>query len=302
MPAPGQESRSLPVTGIRLTDESAVLTALAAHWTRLREENGDFGLDEADFRRRVLDTIGRRVEAGEGTSGLPILQRLALDDLYLAQGCAARSDRAWRLFERRHGRQLDQLALLYATTTVAAEDARQELVGALFGARQGPGGLHSYRGNSSLVGWLRVAMRRMVIDLHRSRAFRPVAGPDATAELQGVVDPEPRADTRLAERRLAHELVELVEDAVRRLPEDDRTMLLRYHRDGAILKVIGLELGIHQATVLRHLERIRDQVGRAVIKAARERLGLQPEEVRAVTELMSDLFRFHLCTPDDPAA
>ena len=249
----------------------------------------------------VMTTMQRRLDRNTAPAGLPLLERLVLADLYLAQGCAHRNPRAWRAFERQYGPVLDRLALLFSTSTITADDARQELLGALFGGRSGrTSGFHTYRGISSLKGWLRVSLRRIVIDLHRSRGWRPLPGAEAPQDLGLVADPTPSAEPHLIESRTARAVIALVAETIDALAPEDRQTLLRYHRDGCRLEDLGRALGVHTATAQRRLERIRADVGRTVLRRARERLALQPEDVYAVRDVMADLFGFSDPTDAEP--
>lgn len=284
-----------------MTDDRAVHAALLDHWQRLLARHGDFGLEREAFVALVLSILRRRLARTGQSAGLPLLEKLALDDLYLARGCAARNERAWRCFEGQYGAVLERLSLLFSTSTITAEDARQELLGALFGGRSGlSSGFQTYQGISSLKGWLRVAVRRIVIDLHRSRGWRPLQGVDANQDLTLLPDPSPPPEPYLIESRTARALVVLVEEAIAALPPEDRRTLLRYHRDGCRLEDLGRELGVHTATAQRRLERIRADVGRTVLRTARERLALLPEDVYAVRGAMADLFGFTDPTETEP--
>lgn len=305
MPTPAIRAKSpaeLDETdGVHMIDERAVHAALLDHWQRLLARYGDFGLDRDAFVGLVTTTLRRRLERTDANEGMPILERLAVADLYLAQGCAARNPRAWRAFEHQYGSMLDRLALLFSTTTITADDARQELLGALFGGRSGKtSGFRTYRGISSLNGWLRVALRRIVIDLHRSRGWRPLPGSDSPQDLALVPDTSPTPEPHLVETRTARALVVLVAETITELPPEDRQTLLRYHRDGWRLEDLGRALGVHTATAQRRLERIRADVGRVVLRKARERLALLPEDVFAVRDLMADLFAFKDPTDTEP--
>lgn len=276
--------------GCLLSDEPEVRAALTAEWNRLLKVHGPYGLDATAFQALVFDVV--RSRAGDGGAGLPLLERLALDDLYLAQGCAARDGRAWRAFDRRFGPVLERLSLLFATTTVSAEDARQELLAALFrGRRDGGSAFQSYRGMASLAGWLRVSMRRVVIDIHRNPRWRPVPGADGP-ELGLLPDQTPTAEPCLVESQTARALVALVHECLAALPPEDHLTLMRYHRDGLILEEIARATGVHTATVHRRLERIRADLGRTVLRLARERLALPPEDVLSTRDAMADLFGF----------
>ena len=280
-------------TGPPMADDRAVRAGLAAHWTRLRASQGDYGLDALAFEALVLETIRRRLARSGERAGLPVLETLALDDLYLAQGCAARSTAAWRRFESQYGPMLDRLSLLFSTSVIGAGDARQELLVSLFSGRRGQGSaFQSYRGIASLKGWLRVALRRVVIDLYRSVRWRPLPGGASAIELGLLPDPTPCAEPQLVSSRTAQALVAIMDEVVAALPALDRRTLLMAHRDGCRLEDIGRELGVHLTTAQRRLERIREDVGRAVLRLARARLALSPDDVYAVRDMMADFFGF----------
>lgn len=284
-----------------MTDSLAVEQALPEVWQRLLAEYGDFAVDRAAFLEGIRATLDERLNLNGLDSGLPVLEKLALSDLYLAHGCACGHPGAWRAFERQYGPALDRLALLFSTSTVTANDARQELLIRLFGGRKGrASGFRTYRGMSSLEGWLRVAMRRIVIDLHRSAAWRPLPGGDLNLEMNLLPDTTPTAEVRLVESRTARALVLLVREAVAALPAEDREILLRFRRDCCTYEELGRALGVHTSTAHRRLQRVEENLCRSVLRAARERLALDPRDVYRVRDVMADLFAFSDPTDTEP--
>lgn len=298
-----QASTPLPMEPAPI-DADAVRAALEARWHRLRNEFGDFGVGPESFAAHVHETLRRRMERSGTREALPLLERMALDDLYLAQGCAAHNDAAWHAFERTHGAVLDRLSLLFSTSAIGAGEARQELLCALFSGRSGKGSaFHSYRGEASLRAWLRVVLRRIVIDLYRSVRWRPLPGsrsPDAAAESLVARDQTPLAEPHLIETQTAQALALITGEVILALPMADREALLAYHRDGARLEDVGRTLGVHLSTAKRQLDRVRADVARTVLKLARDRLALPPHEVLAARDLMADFFGFTDVNPTEP--
>lgn len=302
MPTPAlQKDTPGDADGAPLIDERECRATLLDHWRRLLERFGDFGVPYAEFEGLVLSTLRSRLTPSDGRRALGLLEKMALADLYLARGCACRAPRAWRAFEDQYGPALDRLAVLFSTSTITANDARQELLAGLFGGRDGQSSrFQTYRGISSLEGWLRVAMRRIVIDLHRKVAWRPLPGVCSSLELGGLPDPTPPPESRMVDTRAARALVTLAEEAIAALPSEDRQLLLRHHRDAGTYEEIGREFGVHTATAHRRLQRIRADLARTLLRGARDRLALLPADIYVVRDLMADLFAFSDPTGTEP--
>ncbi len=260
-------------------------------WRRV-SRGRDFGVDRRVFLDLLGETVLRRAADGD-ESPVAVLDRMAIDDLYLAQGCAAGNHSACREFEKLYGRELDRMCLVFATRTVLADDARQELLSIMFLGRGNGGLFQRYRGISSLQGWLRVSVRHVVIDLHRGRDWRPIPGGGNADELPTLADRASAHDHHgVAEKATASVFARLVAEVLAEIEPAERATLVRYYRDGVTLDQLGREQNCHAATVHRHLRETQTTIRKAVLSRGRAHAGLRPDDVPIVIELMSDLFRF----------
>lgn len=103
-------------------------------------------------------------------------------------------------------------------------------------------------GPASFRHWLLTLTHRHLIDRHRRRTVRGVVLPltDQTSEL---ADPEHRA---VVNQRFAH-----LEQALARLPEPHRRVILLHHLHGMPLADIATEEGVAVGTVKSRLHRAR---------------------------------------------
>lgn len=148
-----------------------------------------------------------------------------------------------------HGRELYGFALRSLNDAGLAEEAVQETF------------LRAWRAGDrfdpqigSLRTWLFAILRNVIIDLSRARAARP---PLTVSEAEPAVEP-------LEEALLAWQ----VEEAMRRLGEDHRRVLVETHYRGRPYAEVAAELGIPEGTVksrvyyaLRALRIVLEEMG-----------------------------------------
>jgi RNA polymerase sigma-70 factor (ECF subfamily) len=103
-------------------------------------------------------------------------------------------------------------------------------------------------GSGSFAAWLRTVTRRLLIDRYRRRAVR---GP--------VVEPRDLADTPVAvdDALDAHSRRQRLEEAVTRLPPDQRRCVVLHHIEGLSLEDIAKLEGAPLGTIKSRLHRGR---------------------------------------------
>ena len=204
------------------------------------------------------------------------LDALHLDDLALACACADGHGPAWDHFV------LEFRPVLYRAAdaidaTGGAREAADSLYAELFGLTAHDGERRShlryFHGRSSLATWLRAVLSQRYVD--RVRATRRMDPLPADESPQALHAPSRTADP-MRQRAVAL-MQRAIATAVAALPPRDRLRLSCYYAQSLTLAEIGRMLKEHEATVSRHLTRVRKQVRSAVERQLRE------------TERMSDV-------------
>ena len=195
------------------------------------------------------------------------------DDLALAEACARGDEKAWDRFVAEYSPLLRRAARAIDPTG-RADDLADSLIGELYGV--GPGGVRPslfryFHGRSRLGTWLRAVLAQRYIDhLRATRRLEPLA--DDPTETVGAVD----AHHELEPERTRFQAVmqDACGSAIAGLAARDRLRLSCYYLQRKSLAAIGKMLGEHEATVSRHLTRIRLEIRDAVDARLRKDHGL----------------------------
>ena len=211
------------------------------------------------------------------------LNGLHLADLALAAACALGRDAAWDHFVLVHRPVLYRAANALDPAGGAREVA-DSLYAELFGVRgrreDRRSLFHYFHGRSSLATWLRAVVAQRYVDARRAlRRDDPLPDDDrALPEAAATgTDPDRALLVPLVEHALRHEI-----DA---LPARDRLRLRSYYVSGLTLAEIGRITGEHEATVSRHLARVRRGLRDGIARRLREEARLTSEQVTRAVEL-----------------
>src|ERR1700693_4915462 len=195
---------------------------------------------------------------------------LWLKDLGLACGCADGVARAWEHFVgvyRGYLRACAGAMLKRSATAPEAQELADSLFAELYGLSAEKRGslLRYFHGRSSLKTWLRAVLAQRHVDRIRAgRKFEELEDEDgrdnaklpvAARELQ-VADPH-RA-------RYLLNFANAMQTALANLDARDVELLRMYYTEQKKLAEIGRGLGEHESSVSRHLEKVRQDVRRAV--------------------------------------
>jgi RNA polymerase sigma-70 factor (ECF subfamily) len=217
----------------------------------------------------------RRSAASRFRSGLPspkdlarYLESLHLEDLGLACACSEGAEAAWEFFMAQYREDLYRAARAMVGSRGGEARAREladSLYADLYGLSESSAGRRSlfnyFHGRSRLSTWLRAVLAQRHVDT--IRAARRTDSLDETTdghgprELpadRGTNSPEPLDPDRA--RYLAL-LEAALHDSLAALEPRDRLRLAYYYVHERTLAEIGRILGEHEATVSRHLDRIR---------------------------------------------
>src|SRR5581483_827016 len=187
---------------------------------------------------------------------------LKLEELALARACAAGIEAAWDIFLARYREKLYDAAWAIAREESAARELADSLYANLYGMNERDGRrvskLASYMGRGSLEGWLRTVLAQEHVDRYRSRRRLVSLDEEEEAGHQFI------AAERVEEQPADPRLVQAVDQALGKLPAEDRYVLASYFLDERTLAEIAKSLGVHESTISRRLDKITKSLHAAV--------------------------------------
>ena len=198
---------------------------------------------------------------------------LHVKDLALACACAEGHAAAWEAFVAEYRGILRASAAAMLRCSSGDPEAREladSLFAELYGLAERKRGerslFHYFHGRSTLKTWLRAVLAQRHVDAARaSKRFEPFAeGSDGEPKAvhqsadgtQTLPDPDRAQYVRIFQQAQ--------ETALQKLSSRDRERLRLYYAKELTLAEIGRELGEHESSVSRNLERIRNELRREV--------------------------------------
>jgi len=220
-------------------------------------------------------------------------------DLYLACACARGVAGALDRFEQLFGDEIARTAQRFERPGLPADDLIQLLRAKLFtvpGA--GPGGADAgraregrprialYTGQGYLQNWVRVTTTRTFIDCCRCHPESPEV--PIRNELVAVL-PEPKGDPELALLKREHvtHFKASFAEAVGALDSADRLLLKQHLVERLTIDQLGALYHLHRASAARRIAKAREALLVATRIALSRRLGLPPERLAGVLELVA---------------
>jgi len=222
------------------------------------------GLTRESFAVILCEVATKYLPAGTTRADTrTFLLTLRIDELALAQACAAGNNSAWELFLTRYREKLYQSALRIAREDSAARDLADSLYAELYGTitRNGEriSKLASFTGRGSLEGWLRTVLAQEFVNRYR-RTKREVSldeeGEDGAQFAAPQPEPLPSADSRLESATDA---------ALAALDPEDRMVLAAYYLDGRTLAEIARMLGVHESTISRKVDKLAKSLRKRIL-------------------------------------
>jgi len=249
--------------------------------------------------------LERAVRKRMNPSGLTIGQReeflstLHLEDLALAQACAAGLETAWEFFVQTYRPYLRSAAAAILRASAASAEAREladSLFAELYGLADGKTGERSlfryFHGRSSMKTWLRAVLAQRHIDAVRvARRFESLDEPDVDGKVKELVDKvvppagDPHRDRYISLFQAA------LGAALDSVELRDRERLQLYYVEERTLAEIGKKLGEHESSVSRNLERIRREMkanGEECLKKAAPGPSLSAEQISLCFEYAAE--------------
>jgi RNA polymerase sigma factor (sigma-70 family) len=237
-------------------------------------------------------TLSAAKRFGEAAPNLERIQdyfaTLHVQDLVLACACAEGSESAWNEFVAQYRNYLRAAAaaiLRRSASDAAAIELADSLFADLYGLSDGKAGGRSlfryFHGRSSLKTWLRAVLSQRHIDAIRTgKKFRSLDAGEEDGETRRLpalakiaLPSDPYRELYLSRFREALKL------ALADLEPRDRSRLHLYYAEDRTLAEIGKELGEHESSVSRNLERIRKELRATVeglLRAGKVADGGQP--------------------------
>lgn len=226
-----------------------------------RSRAAEFGIGAAEF----ISTLRKAAAKHAVGAGLEnFCAQLRLEDLALAQGCAAGHERAWEIFMARFREKLYDVARQITREDSLGRELADSVYADLYGTRTREGvrisKLASYGGRGSLDGWLRTVLAQEYVNNYR-RQRRTVSLDEeeeggvqfAAAEPQAVGGADP-----LLERA--------TDEAVRSLDAQEKFVLASYFLDQRTLAEIARALKVHESTISRKVEKLTKALRKQIVK------------------------------------
>lgn len=258
---------------------------------------GRWGLSKAQFSGGLERSVRRRFQ-----EGLPAPERLQeylftlhLEDLSLATACLEGCEAAWEYFVQEYRGYLRSAAGAITKASrygANPQELADSLFSDLFGLIDGKRGERSlfryFHGRSSLKTWLRTVLAQRHVDHIRShRRWESLDGEDGERpEL-----PQERVQQPLLDPHRAHYLScfsSALQHCLKQLNASDRERLELYYARQMKLAEIGRQLGEHESSVSRHLERIRGELRSLTERHLRDAFSLSDAEIQQCFEYAAE--------------
>jgi RNA polymerase sigma-70 factor (ECF subfamily) len=267
--SPLSKVRGAPSAGAAEALVAGAIDKARARWPEL-------SVDEAHFARYVAERLPAK-------AGWSELQSLHWEDLYLACACAQGQPEAFAAFEV-HAMLPGTAGLERIVGVERADEARQLLrLRLLFGESGEARRIGDYEGKGALAAWLRVGALRTAKNLQRTDDAQNRVGVRAPPVDRGTV-PDPEMDyLKLLFRK---ELGAAVDETLRGMERDDRTLLRLYFFDGSTEQAIAKLFQVHVSTVSRKLHRAREAILKRAKGLLRERMGVSDGELNSLFRLV----------------
>lgn len=242
-----------------------------------------YGISEEAFEQHVADVVSRYAAGSSEAEKLELIANLHVEELMLARACSDGNAVAWDEFLGRFRQALQHMAQQITRDDTAGGELAGELYAELYGLPNREGRriskLNYYMGRGSLQGWLRTVLAQKHVDRCRSLAKtvsleeQVEAGVSFAAKEDGAA---PTDGSRVAQS---------VERVLGSLSSEERFLLASYYLDRRTLAEIARQLGVHESTISRKLDRVTAAV-RQKIRGELQTGGLNAQQCN---EMLAEL-------------
>ena len=248
-------------------------------WLYAQSNAGRWGLSRDSFTSSLKRSAEKRLSSGSLAPDKleEYLSSLHLEDLALATACLENCEAAWEHFVgayRGYLRSAAAAVLRCSSDSAAAcelaDSLFAELYGLTDGARRERSLFRYFHGRSSLKTWLRAVLAQRHIDAIRAgRRFESLE--DDESNSHAPQNPA-RVSVQAADphrERYVTLFVRALQTALAALDPRDEQRLRLYYAKEQTLAEIGKELGEHESSVSRNLDRVRLALRRTVEETLR---------------------------------
>ena len=256
-----------------------VATVSSLEWLYAQSKAGRWGLSRSAFSAALDRSAQKRLATGALAPAKldEYLRSLHLEDLALATACLENCDAAWEHFVAAYRGYLRAAASAVLRCSSASPEACDladslfaELYGLSHGSRRETSLLRYFHGRSTLKTWLRAVLAQRHIDAIRAgRRFESLDDQDSKSgapKILAAASVQP-ADPHRA--RYCALFVRALQAALLSLDSRDDQRLRLYYAEEKTLAEIGRQLGEHESSVSRNLDRIRLVLRQAVEQTLR---------------------------------
>jgi len=293
VPQPPQEKKPSAGPGSLLAGCETLLVSLftqsgAARW----------GLSRSQFICGLERSLRKRFQDGAPAPARleEYLLTLHTEDLALTTACIEGSEAAWEYFVQEYRGYLRAAAGAIAKASrygANPQELADSLFSDLFGLMDGKRGERSlfryFHGRSSLKTWLRTVLAQRHVDHIRSRSR--LESLDAGDGETPVLPPDRLQIQPLQDPHRAHYLscfTAALQHCLKLLPPGDRERLELYYARQMKLAEIGRQLGEHESSVSRNLDRIRGELRELAERHLRDAYFLSDAEIRQCFEYAAE--------------
>ena len=256
-----------------------------------------WGLSKAQFAGGLERSVRRRFQEGLPSQARleEYLLALNIEDLSLATACLEGCEAAWEYFVQEYRGYLRAAAGAITKASrygANPQELADSLFSDLFGLIDGKRGERSlfryFHGRSSLKTWLRTVLAQRHVDHIRAhRRWESLDGEDGE---KPELPPE-RVQQPLLDPHRAHYLScfsAALQHCLKLLTASDRERLELYYARQMKLAEIGRQLGEHESSVSRHLDRIRGELHSLTEQHLREAFALSDAEIQQCFEYAAE--------------
>ena len=238
----------------------------AAAGARYQESGASrFAFTPERFEQIVLAVVQRYADAEPASEKIALVRSLHVADLVLARACAEGNEAAWDQFLTRFRAPLYEAAYRITRNDTAGRELADELYADLYGLPNAAGRrvsrLDYYMGRGSLEGWLRTVLAQQFVNRYRARAREVSLDEQLEA---GTGFPAPQQETAEIDP-----LADAVSAALKETGPEERFLLSSWYLDGRTLADLGRQLGVHESTISRRLDRVTATLRKRVRKRLR---------------------------------
>jgi RNA polymerase sigma factor (sigma-70 family) len=280
---PARPKGRQPAAGRLAPAQSLAPSPARLEWLYAQANAGRWGLSRQTFSASLERSAEKRLASGALAAEKleEYLAALHLEDLGLATACMENCEAAWEHFVREYRGYLRAAAaavLRCSSSSPQASELADSLFAELYGLADGTRCERSlfryFHGRSSLKTWLRAVLAQRYIDAIRaSRRFESLDGDNEKPPSAQMIQKIPQAvSVQPADphrERYSTLFVRALQAAIVTLDPRDEQRLRLYYAQEQTLAEIGKQLGEHESSVSRNLDRIRLALRRTVEETLR---------------------------------